>query len=94
MKVGDKVVHDKFGEGIVVKIDGSVATIALGICMELRILLRIIKVLREFSYEYSLLIVCVLFIYYVQYKVFHEKLNLLRILMLSIQYVVLVSLLV
>lgn len=30
LKVGDKVVHDKFGEGIVVKIDGSVATIALG----------------------------------------------------------------
>ena len=30
LKVGDKVVHDKFGEGIVVKIDGSVATIAFG----------------------------------------------------------------
>lgn len=28
LKVGDKVVHDKFGEGVVVKIDGSVATIA------------------------------------------------------------------
>lgn len=30
LKVGDKVVHDKFGEGVVVKIDGSVATIAFG----------------------------------------------------------------
>lgn len=30
LKVGDKIVHDKFGEGIVVKIDGSVATIAFG----------------------------------------------------------------
>lgn len=30
LKVGDKVVHDKFGEGIVVKIGGSVATIAFG----------------------------------------------------------------
>lgn len=30
LKVGDKVVHDKFGEGIVVKIDGSVVTIAFG----------------------------------------------------------------
>lgn len=30
LKVGDKVVHDKFGEGIVVKIDGSVTTIAFG----------------------------------------------------------------
>lgn len=30
LKVGDKVVHDRFGEGIVVKIDGSVATIAFG----------------------------------------------------------------
>ena len=30
LKVGDKVVHDKFGEGIVVKIDGSVATVAFG----------------------------------------------------------------
>lgn len=30
LKVGDKIVHDKFGEGVVVKIDGSVATIAFG----------------------------------------------------------------
>ena len=30
LKVGDKVVHDKFGEGVVVKINGSVATIAFG----------------------------------------------------------------
>ena len=30
LKVGDKVVHDKFGEGVVVKTDGSVATIAFG----------------------------------------------------------------
>lgn len=30
LKVGDKVVHDKFGEGVAVKIDGSVATIAFG----------------------------------------------------------------
>ena len=30
LEVGDKVVHDKYGEGVVVKIDGSLATIAFG----------------------------------------------------------------
>ena len=30
LKVGDKIVHDKYGEGVVVKIDGSLATIAFG----------------------------------------------------------------
>ena len=53
LKVGDKVVHDKFGEGIVVKIDGSVATIAFGYMYGIKNLLRIIKVLREFSYGYG-----------------------------------------
>ncbi len=30
LNVGDRVVHDKYGEGVVVKIDGSLATIAFG----------------------------------------------------------------
>lgn len=30
LEVGDKIVHDKYGEGVVVKIDGSLATIAFG----------------------------------------------------------------
>ena len=28
--IGDKVIHDKYGEGVVVKVDGSLATIAFG----------------------------------------------------------------
>ena len=30
LEVGDKIVHDRYGEGVVVKIDGSLATIAFG----------------------------------------------------------------
>ena len=30
LNVGDRVVHDRYGEGVVVKIDGSLATIAFG----------------------------------------------------------------
>ncbi len=30
MSVGDKVIHDKYGEGVVVKVDGSLVTVAFG----------------------------------------------------------------
>ena len=47
LNVGDRVLHDKYGEGVVVKIDGSLATIAFGFKEGIKQLMKNHKSLRK-----------------------------------------------
>ncbi len=49
LKVGDKVIHDKYGEGVVVKVDSSFVTIAFGFKEGIKQLVKNHKSLRKIS---------------------------------------------